>query len=959
MPNIMEIIVKAVDQASDVLNNIGKQGEQATKDLEKSFKNAGKAMTDAGKTLTTKVTAPLAGLATASVTTVAKFDDSMSQVAAISGATGNDLERLRDLAKDLGATTRYSASEAADAMTYLALAGYDTNQILEATPGMLNLAAAAGMDLSTAADIVTDTMSGFQMNAERAGEAADIFAAASSKSNTNVEQLGEAMKYASSTANAAGMDLQQTAAVLGVLADSGIKGSMAGTTFNAMLRDLKKANEDGKLAIEDTTIALYNQDGSMRDLGAVMADIEKATEGMTTAQRDAALSAIFGEQAIRGVNIMLATGSERYKELEQAMYNSTGASQEMAETMEDNVAGAFRAFKSQVEGILIQIGEQLAPVIKDTIIPLLSGFGEKISSLIEWFAGLDDNTKNTILTITGIAAAVGPALLVFGELSTGIGSLIETVKSLGGTVSGIGSSFSALSTAAAGSGTALSTTFTAAAAPIAAVAAAVALVAGAFVTLWENNEEFRDKMTEIWERIKGIFTDFAQGIVDRLNELGFEFENFTEVISALWNGFCELLAPMFEGVFTQVANILEGTLGVLTGLLDVFIGIFTGDWEKAWEGAKGIFTSAWDLIKNTFENWVNVFEGLASTILDWFGTTWDEVWTSVKDFFEEVWQGISDFFENIWNGITEFFSKALEAIKNTISKVWNDVKEVTSTIWDGIKGAITGVIDGIKNVVNKSFNWIKNIISKVWNDIKSVTSTVWDSIVSVIKGVFNSIKEAVSKSFDWIKNKISKVWDDVKEVTSTIWDGIKGAITGVIDGIKEAVSKSFDWVKNKISKVWDDVKEVTKSVWDSMVTIIKAPINGIIELINGLIGALNNVKIDIPKIPDWVPGIGGKGGGTIGFNIPKIPKLARGGFIKGGNPTPAIIGEGRYDEAVIPLSENVLGKLAEMISSRTSTPKVVEHRHFGTLRVIVENAQQGFEEIVDAVIDEIRREVRA
>lgn len=142
-------------------------------------------------------------------------------------------------------------------------------------------------------------------------------------------------------------------------------------------------------------------------------------------------------------------------------------------------------------------------------------------------------------------------------------------------------------------------------------------------------------------------------------------------------------------------------------------------------------------------------------------------------------------------------------------------------------------------------------------------------------------------------------------------------------------------------------------------TIIKAPVNGIISIINGLIESLNKVQIKIPKVPDWVPGIGGKGGGTIGFNIPKIPMLARGGFIKGGNPTPAVIGEGRYDEAVIPLNETVLGKLAEMIASRMGTPKVVEHRHFGTLRVIVENAQQGFEEIVDVVINEIRREVRA
>ncbi len=779
MSNIMEIIVRAVDQASNVLNNIGKQGGQATKNLEESFKNAGKAMTNAGKTLSTNVTAPLAGLATVSVATVAKFDDSMSQVAAISGATGNDLEKLRDLAKDLGATTRYSASEAADAMTYLALAGYDTNQILSATPGMLNLAAAAGMDLATAADIVTDTMSGFQMNAERAGEAADIFAAASSKSNTNVEQLGEAMKYASSTANAAGMDLAQTAAVLGVFADSGIKGGMAGTTFNAMLRDLKGANAEGKLAIEGTTIALYNQDGSMRDLGAVMADVEKATEGMTTAQRDAALSAIFGEQAIRGANILLATGSERYKELEQAMYDSTGASQKMAETMEDNVAGAFRAFRSQMEGIMIQIGEQLAPILRDTIIPLLSGFGEKISNLIKWFAGLDEGTKRTIITILGIVAAVGPVLLIVGKIVAAVGTII-----------GI---FTKLKTAWAAV-TTVSNLFNASllANPITWIIIGIMALIAAIVLLWKNWDTVSQWLSDSWEWIK------------------------------------------------------ETAMNIFQGIADFFTGI--------WEGIKNVATTVWTAISDFFS----------------------DIWNGIKETVMSVFQGIADFFTNIWEGIKNIFNAALSFIIDLFMK-YHPIG-IIITHWDEIKAFFINTWENIKQIFNKALEAVKNVINNVWNGIKNVTSTVWNGIVSVI--------------------------------------------TGIVNGIKNAIGTAFNWIRVKITSIWNSIKSTTKSVWEAIVGFIKAPVNGIISIINGLIGALNRVQIKIPKVPDWVPLIGGKGGGTIGFNIPKIPYLARGGFIKGGNPTPAVIGEGRYDEAVIPLNETVLGKLAEMIASRMGTPAV-------------------------------------
>jgi len=779
MANIMEIIVKAVDQASGVLENIGKSGGQATKNLEQSFKNAGKAMSDTGKSLSKNVTAPLVGVGTAAVMTVAKFDDSMSQVQALSGATGKELDDLRGLAKKLGAETAHSASDAADAMGYLALAGYDTNQILEATPHMLNLASAGGMDLARTADIVTDSMSGFGMEANRSKEAADVFAKAQSITNTNVEQLGEAMKYASSTANAAGMDIQKTSAVLGMFANAGIKGGMAGTTFNAMLRDLKKANEEGKLAIDGTNIALYNQDGSMRDIGAVMADVEKATEGMTTAQRDAALGAIFGEQSIRGANIMLEQGSEKYKELEQAMYDSSGTAEEMAATMEDNVAGAFRALASQTEGILIQLGEQLAPIIKDTIIPLVQSFGEKISNLIEWFAGLDDNTKKTILTILGVVAAVGPVLMILGKIVGVVGTII-------GIFSKLKAAWSAV--------TAVSNLFNASllANPITWIVVAIMALIAAIVLLWKNWDTVSQWLSDSWEWIK------------------------------------------------------ETAMSIFQGIADFFTGI--------WEGIKNVATT--------------------------------------------VWTAISDFFSGIWNGI----------------------KETVTSVFQAIADFFTGIWEGIKNIFNAALSFIIDLFMK-YHPI-GIIITHWDEIKAFFINTWENIKQIFNKALEVVKNVINNVWNGIKNVTSTVWNGIVSVITGIVNGIKNAIGTAFNWIKDKITGIWNGIKNTTKSVWEAIVGFIKAPVNGIISIINGLIGALNKVQIKIPKVPDWVPLIGGKGGGTIGFNIPKIPYLARGGFIKGGNPTPAVIGEGRYDEAVIPLNETVLGKLAEMIASRMGTPAV-------------------------------------
>ncbi len=853
MSNVMEIIVRAVDQASNVLNNIGKQGEQATKNLEKSFKNTGKAMTNAGKTLSTHVTAPLAGLATVSVATVAKFDDSMSQVAAISGATGKDLERLRDLAKDLGATTRYSASEAADAMTYLALAGYDTNQILEATPGMLNLAAAAGMDLATAADIVTDTMSGFQMSAERAGEAADIFAAASSKSNTNVEQLGEAMKYAASTANAAGMDLAQTAAILGIFADSGVKGSMAGTTFNAILRDMKNKAKDGTIAVGDMSIALYNADGTMRDLGSIMADVEQATKNMTTAQRDAALGAVFGSEALRGVNILLATGSERYKELEQAMYNSTGASQKMAETMEGNVAGAFREFKSQVEGIMIQIGEQLAPILRDTIIPLLSGFGEKISNLIEWFAGLDEGTKRTIITILGIVAAVGPVLLILGKVVGAVGTII-------GIFSKLKVAWSAV--------TVVSNLFNASllANPITWIIAGIMALIAAIVLLWKNWDTVSQWLSNSWEWLKETATAVFQAIADFFTGI---WESIKNTAITIWDGIIQFFTVTVPEAFMTLVNWFAALPGEIISFLSQL-----PETIAYWIGfALG---TAVRLVSEGITAVINFFASLPGKIAEFV----TNVYNTVINFFASLPGKIAEFVTNVYNTITQWFTNA----KNTAINLATGLVNGVVSFFTSLPGRIATIVMNFKNAIVNGFNAAKSwAVSAANNLVNGVRSAI-----SAIPGIFTTIWSNV---ISFVSSLPGKLWQKAKSIASSFWEGFKKGL-----GIH-----SPSYVEEAFFAIAEAAKE-------SVAVTTRA--------VQGINRQLQPSVTSFGTIPTGVLGTGEGAGGTIGFNIPKIPYLERGGFIRGGNPTPAVIGEGRYDEAVIPLSDSVLSKLAEMIASK-------------------------------------------
>lgn len=651
--------------------------------FESKAKNVSKSMGDIGKGMSKYVTAPLVGLGTAAVMTVSKFDDSMSKVQAISGATGDELGKLRDLAKELGSTTAHSASAAADAMGYLALAGWDTNQILAATPDMLSLATAASMDLATAADIVSDTMSAFQMDAERAEEAADIFAAASSNANTDVQMLGEAMKYAGAAANAAEMDLAQTSTILGILADSGIKGSMAGTTFAAMLSDMKNAAEDGTLAVGNMTISLYEADGSMRDMGTIMAEMEHATKDMTTAQRDAALANIFQQRSIRGANILLSTGTERYNELEAAIYDSSGAAADMAETMGDNIGGAFRQLRSQMEGILIQLGEQLVPIIREQVAPALQQFGDFLSRLIDWYTELSPEMQKWVNILLVAVVAAGPVLIVLSKIIGLIGALAPLF--------GVLKAAMLLLTG-----------------PVGIIVAAIAGLIAILVHLYNTNEEFRDGVNKIWDQVKEIFNlalEFIKYIISV----------FVEWAKWYWETYGEYIIAQAKVIWDTITGIFNGAVKVIRGILDFFIGLFTGDWERMGEGLKRIWSGLWQAIESIVRG----------------------AWGLLRNAFELVHSQISSWFNNLRG-------QALQWGKNMISGFVDGIRSMGSAVADAARGVVNRAADFIRFwspakegegrfVAQWGENMIEGFLGGVRNAIPDVIDT-FDHVTAIMSG---------------------------------------------------------------------------------------------------------------------------------------------------------------------------------------------------------------------------------
>ncbi len=471
-----------------VPNNLQIMGQKMQETGQK-IQSVGKAMTSAGSTLTKSVTAPLAAMGGAAVKVTADFDESMSKVQALSGATGTDFDKLRNKARQMGATTKYSAGESADALSYMALAGWDTNQMVDGLDGVMNLAAASGMDLAQASDLVTDYLSAFGLEAKDSSRMADQLAYAQAHSNTTTTQLGEAFGNSAAQMHTAGQTMETTTAILEAFANQGLKGSEAGTALSAMVRDLSKHMKDGKVQIGDTSVQVMDANGNFRNMTDILADVEAATSGLGSAEKDMALRMVFGDRSIKGVSMALTEGTGNIKRYEKELRGADGTAKSMAETMQDNLKGQLTMLKSQLQELGISFGDILVPHIRKAV--------EWLQGMVDKFNSLDSSTKEQIVKFAALAAAIGPVLVVGGKLTTGIGQIVEgagkAVSWIGKVTGGLGGAESAVGSLAGAIG------------PLAlAVGGVVAAVALAKAGYENFRRQARDTNSDLYNSIDAV-----------------------------------------------------------------------------------------------------------------------------------------------------------------------------------------------------------------------------------------------------------------------------------------------------------------------------------------------------------------------------------------------------------------------------------------------------------------------
>lgn len=734
------------NQSATALQKIGATGEK--------LKTVGDNISSAGEKML-PATAAVTGLGTAAVTTAANFESSMSQVQAtmgitkdsmstVNGESVNTMNALSNLAKEMGSKTAFSASECAEALNYLALAGYNTQEMTDTLPTVLNLAAAGGLDLASASDMVTDAMSALGLGVSDAETMVDQMSKTASTTNTSVAQLGEGILTIGATAKSVKGGTAELNTALGILANNGIKGAEGGTHLRNIILSLQNPTDKAAAAMKTLGVDVYDSQGNMRSMNDILGDLNKSMDGMTSEEKANIISTIFNKTDLSSVNALLANTGDTWDSLQQSITNSGGAAQQMADTQLDNLQGQLTILKSALEGLAISFGELLMPAIK-SIVTAVQGFVDKLNSM-------DEGTKKVIVTIALIVAAIGPVLIVIGKVISAVGTIMTIVPKIAGVINTVKTAFMALNT-------------TMLANPIFLIIAAIAALVAAFIYLWNNCDGFRQFWIDLWENVKQV-------AITVWNAIKAFFSQVWEAIKTIFSTVFEVIKTLVTTYFNLYKTIIETVINVIKTVI-----------TTVWNAIKGVFTTVFNVIKTLVTTYFNIYKTIIQTVLTVIQTVITTVWNTIKTVVTTV----------------------MNAIKTVFTTIWNAIKTIIGAVVSGIKALITGDFQGVKNAITTIMNTIKSTISTIWNTIKSTISTVLgaikNAVTSVFGGIVNAIKNAMSNVLNAVKNGFSNVKNHITGLASQAVTWGKDLVMGIVNGIKSCIGAVGDAVKSVADKI--------------------------------------------------------------------------------------------------------------------------------------------------------------
>lgn len=881
----------------------------------------------------------LGEMATSAMEVGKQFESSMSNVQAISGATADEMQTLEETARKYGSTTQFSASEAADALGYMALAGWDANQSSSALGGVLNLAAASGMELAEASDMVTDYMSAFSMEADKSAYFADLLAYAQSNANTTAAGLGEAFKNSAANMNAAGQDIETTTALLSMMANQGLKGSEAGTALTAMMRDMTAKMKNGKIQIGDTAIAVQDANGNYRDMTEILQEVEAATNGMGDAERAAALSSTFTADSIKGLNLVLNAGVDEAAKFEEELRNSTGTAEEMARIMNDNLEGDLKSMNSAYEELGITLYQSVNSPLRDIVQTISGNVLPALTDLINGTEGAEERVGNAVAElITNVLTkmidffpkAIEIGLNLIKSLITGIlealpdviRTLTETIRvivtSLGKFLPEIVTKFVELFPEIAD---ALYDAI-----PIL-LQAALEFFTSIVNAIPQIIPKILEAMPKVYMSIADALTTGIPILVEGMKTLlGAIVEAVPMIVQQISSELPTIIATLVDLFSSAFPMILDAAIELLMAVIDAIPVLQDAliDQMPALLMAVGsaLIAAAPVLLSAAKKVWSTLLKAIPTLLKGLGKIILNTLLAIPKRIFPPVWNAIKGFFGELGGWIYDKVQERIESIKSIFGAI-------AGWINDNVFQPIMNFFQPVINFFTTAFEIIVQLAQGTWELIKLVWSAVsaWFNenvitpVVEFFTGLWQSIKDTASAAWEGIKSVWSTVsnWFNTKIITpvktwfSDMWNGLKTKAADAWAGIKSVFSPVADWFKEKFSNAWQKVKDVfstggkvfdgiKEGIADTFKTVVNAIIRGINKIIdvpfskiNDILDTIQDVEVLGAKPFDFL---------TSRLPIPQIPELEQGGILRKGQ-----IGllEGNGEEAVVPLEKNLNG----------------------------------------------------
>ena len=751
--------------SKEEINSMSSMGNDAIK-AGKQIQSAGKTIKSVGSTLTKAITVPIAGVATAAVKTAADFEAAMSEVGAISGASAQDLATLTAKAKEMGATTSFSASESAEAMKYMAMAGWKTADMTAGIAGIMNLAAAAGEDLGTTSDIVTDGLTAFGMSAKESGRFADVMAAASTNANTNVTMLGESFKYCAATAGAMGYNIEDISVALGVMANAGIKGSTAGTTLKNVIANMAKPTDAQAAVMQKLGISLTDSSGNMKSFAEVMNNLRTSFNGLSETEKASYATTLAGKESMSGLLTIVNASAADFDKLTEAINGSSGSAEAMAAKMLDNLKGQLTLLKSAVEGIAITIGDKLLPYLKK--------FVSWVQKAADYINNLSDAQVDSIMKWAAIAAAIPPIIMVFGKVVTMVGTVQRTFGTITKTIANFGGIIG---------------TITSPAGIVIGVLAAIAVAAVLIIKNWDQVKAFLQNAGNWFKNAFEKAGFSVQGFKDKFTSIGNTVGSIAGKISSFVKNIAGIFKKEFAGSVGEGADAAGGAFETIVGgAVAAFDTIVTAvdkglkAFNAILEFFGGAFTGNWDSAAQDFRNSIkNIFPpDIAAGIINVFNTLLPGI-KAVASGIKATFTGLVQDVKKIFDGFTTIFKGIGTMLKGIFS---GDAE----TALKGFQTAAGGTVDVIGNIFKTKINAIKNFVVGAFSTFLpestvnkiagafDLVASAWDIAISTAKGYINGFVQAVKPIIENIKTIFKGVAQFVKGIFTGDW---KGALNGL------------------------------------------------------------------------------------------------------------------------------------------------------------------------------------